>query len=206
MATQYDLNVQISATDVVKIATAEQGVSLVKAVGAETETQIIWQHFRPLEFNTVQWQSIYGVYASSTQVVAGSVIVATSVVNPALPGTIYPFANGTFGAPTGEIPRNQYGVANRDSQSLTFGLVQGITGAGGNSPNAPINAVPLLTQETATFTPTEKLSIFLSAEFDNGAVVTDVESPALALDFTTETSQTVHYDGESGQFLPGPLS
>jgi hypothetical protein len=198
----YQLNIQIATQDVQTINAAGQKVAIVKSVGNSSGTPVIWVGFAPFENNQVSWQNQYGVYASSTQVQNGATIFKTSAVNPASANVYYPFVNGTFNPPT--TPgggNNTYGITNSYSQPFTFGMAQSVTANGNAFEASPLNAVPVLSNQNALFTPIERVKVFLFANFDNGVIISNITSNALEVDLTQIANRTIKYDQASGTFL-----
>lgn len=201
----YTLNIQISTEDVHLLNAAGQQVAIVKEVGGASGTPVSWVAFSPFENNIVAWEEQYGLYASNTPVRDGEKILKMCDIYPATPGVYYPFENGYFGPPEGQVPGNSYGVENKSNQQFTFGFAQSVT-ANGMSFNAnPLNAVPVPPQSKAVFTPIEKVKVFLHARFDSGVVISYIPGPALEVDFTYAPDQIIHYDHSEGRFLMGPL-
>ena len=202
----YNLTIQLSNEDVHTINAAQQKIVIVKQVGGSSGSPVAWVTFSPFENNLVSWEQEYGVYASTTQVQAGATIQKTSAVNPATSGVIYPFETGSFGDPTGNAGTNNYGVENEYSQQFTFGMAQSVTANGSKYDAAALNAVPVLSNEQAIFTPIEIVSVFLHAQFNNGVIISNITSNALDVDLTSEPSVTIHYDSSQGKFIMGALA
>ena len=82
------------------------------------------------------------------------------------------------------------GIAVANQQTPTamyeFGLAQQAL-VNGVSLIAPINALPLLFNEEATFMPTETVSIFLSSYAGNGVPLAGVPTNALTIELTPQT-------------------
>lgn len=203
---QFQLNIQFTTADVHQINAVNQKVVLVKEVGGASGSTVAWITFSPFENNQISWEEEYGVYASTSSVEAGAEIIKTSAVNPAADAVIYPFETGAFDSPTGNIGANNYAIENETSQTLTFGLAQSVTANGSIFAANPLNAVQVLTNEQAKFTPIEKVKVFLHGEFNNGVIITNITSSALELDLTVNPSMTIHYDSTQGRFMLGALA
>lgn len=203
---EYNLTIQLSNDDVHTINAAQQQIVIVKKVGGSSGSQVAWVTFSPFENNTVTWEEEYGVYASTTQVQEGATIIKTSAVNPATSGVIYPFETGSFSSPSGNAGTNNYGVENEYSQQFSFGMAQSVTANGSKFNAAPLNAVPVLSNEKAIFTPIEIVSVFLHAKFNNGVIITNITNNALEVDLTSNPSVTIHYDKSQGKFIMGALA
>lgn len=203
----YELDIQFTASDTQQINNNKQKLTIVKEVGGTSGSMVVWLAISPYQSNTITWDENYGVYASTSLVEAGATIVKTSFVNPASSGVTYPFENGAFDAAKGDLTDpNSYGIENDTTGVLTFGLAQSVTANGTPFDTNPLNAVSVLTSESAIFTPIEKLQVFLHAVYNNGVVISDVDSPALTVDLTGTTKVIIHYDGTSGHFMVGPLT
>ena len=197
------LRIQLTSNDTREINEVGQKVTIVKEVDGTNGSRTVWLAFSPFEGNDVEWQTEYGVYASNTQVLPGATISMLSSVNPAQKELSYPFENGTFGNPTNELPDMSYGVRNNSPDLLTFGLAQAVSANGSRFDSNPLNAVPIRNSQNGIFRPVERVQVFLSANFDNGVVITNVIGDALTVDLTNEPNQTIHFNGSN--FVPGPL-
>lgn len=198
----YELIAQVDSEDVRLMNANNQKIVLVKEVGNTSGTQVAWVNFSPFENNQVTWEDVYGVYSSSTEVQNGATLLQTSTVNPASAGVYYPFKDGTFGSPTGETGSNSYGIQNKYSRQFTFGMAQAVTANGNKFPVSPLNAVTVLSQQNAQFTPIEKVKIFVQANLNNGVIISQITSPALTIDLTNNPNQKVRYDRKLGAFVP----
>ncbi|HVG34217.1 MAG TPA: hypothetical protein VM911_14095, partial [Pyrinomonadaceae bacterium] len=69
--------------------------------------------------------------------------------------------------------------------NFNFGLAQQAT-INNVTTLAPLNAVPVLYNEGASFTPQENISIFLSSSSNNGTVISQVASTALVVTLTSQ--------------------
>jgi len=197
----YKLNINILSSDVKDINLAIQKITIMKYVCDDRGARVAWVSFFPFEQNEVSWESEYGVYVSSSMVQNGAQILRTSTVNPATDNTVYPFENCTFSKPEGGGKINGYSILNKNSQSYTFGLTQSVIVNGDKITASPLNAVTVLAQQKASFTPIEKIKIFLKANFNNGMVISNITSKALILDFTETPNLSIRYDGSIGQFV-----
>ena len=203
----FELTVQFAANDVQQVNAAEQQVTIVKEVGGNAGSSVVWIALSPFENNQIDWEEEYGLYASTTSVQNGATITKSAAVNPASSGVIYPFESGAFSSPQGSLSSpNDYGVKNLSPSGLTFGLAQSVTVNSDPFEANPLNAVTVLTQQQATFTAIEKLSVFLHSQFNNGVVISDILGPPLQVDFTHDPIQTIHYDPTQGKFVLGPLT
>jgi hypothetical protein len=66
---------------------------------------------------------------------------------------------------------------------------------------APLNAVPVMTNESASFTPEETVSIFLSNIVNNGVVLSQVASNSLSVTLTSQSaSAKIGFNDASNTF------
>jgi hypothetical protein len=187
---QYQLNIAIDSTGLSNIYAAGQAVTLVKSVVsnplASGNLPIAWVTFQPFQANAVSWIENYNMYATTTQLTAGAQIVQTSVTGaPVMTGWTYTFETGQFtGAQGGSS--GTYNMANDQQGMFNFGLSQ--QAMVNNVPvMAPLNAIPVMYNEQASFTPQENVSVFLSNVINNGVVLSQVSSNALAVTLTSQS-------------------
>jgi hypothetical protein len=186
---QYQLNINIDNAGLNQIYNAGQAVTLVKSVVANPlgsgNLPIAWVTFQPLEVNLVSWIENYNIYATTTSLVAGATIVQTSVTGaPVLTGWMYTFAEGQFTGAVGGSA-STYNMTNEQQGMFNFGLSQQAL-VNGTQVMAPLNAIPVLNNEQATFTPEESVSIFLSTSTNNGVVLSQVAGNALPVTLTSQ--------------------
>lgn len=188
---QYQINIDIDEAGLRSIYAAGQAVTFVKSVVSDPlgsgNLPIAWLAFQPFEVNQVSWIETYYLYATTTTLQAGATIVMTSQTGePVQPGLIYTFSQGQFdngvsgGAPDTYNLNNQSQVPNLD-----FGLAQSAS-VNNVQTFAPLNAVPVLFNEQASFTPEETLSIFLSSTTNNGSVLSQIASNALEVTLSSQ--------------------
>jgi hypothetical protein len=206
----YKLTIRLKTEDVHTINRVNQKIIIVKEVGVDSDTnsngsKVSWISFSPFENNEITWETEYGIYSSTIQIEAGAKILKTSSVNPASSGLIYPFETGAFDSPSGDAGSNNYGIENKYHEDFTFGMAQSAIVNGNKFDAAPLNAVTVLSQEQAIFTPIEKVSVFLNGKFNNGVIIASVSNKALDLDLTSTPSVVIHYDKEQGKFVNGDL-
>ena len=188
---QYGLNISIDSTALQQIYAAGQAVTLVKSVVSNPLSSgnlpVAWVSFSPLQENAVTWQETYNIYGTTTVLSAGATIVQTSVTStPVQTGWIYTFAQGFFTGAQGGAT-GTYNMSNQQNGSFSFGLSQQAM-VNNVMVNAPLNAIPVLYNEGASFTPEETVSIFLSNSVNNGVVLSQVASNALAVTLTSQNA------------------
>lgn len=188
---QYQLNISIDSNGLNQIYAANQAVTIVKSVVANPlaagNLPIAWIAFQPFLQNSVSWIENYNIYATTTQLMAGATIVQTSITGaPVQTGWTYTFAQGQFTGATGGAA-GTYTVTNEQGGMFNFGLSQQAT-VNNVVINAPLNAIPILNNESASFTPEENVSIFLSNTVNNGVVLSQVASNALTVTLTSQNA------------------
>ena len=187
---QYQLIIDIDDAGLTNIYKAGQSVTIVKSVVANPLSSgnlpIAWVSFQPFETNSVTWVENYNIYATTTQLISGATIMQTSVTAaPVQTGWTYTFAQGSFTGAQGGGSAT-YNMNNQQNGMYSFGLSQ--QAVINNMPvMAPLNAIPVMYNEGATFTPEETVSIFLSNTSNNGVVLSQVSSNALTVTLTSQT-------------------
>jgi len=186
--TTYQLSIDIDQAGLSAIYTSGQRVTLVKSVtsfpGSTGNLPVAWISFNPMEGNLITWTENYSVYATTTQIAGGAQIVMSSST-PAQEGIMYALENGAFSNIAGGAP-SVYNVKNMmEPGNFNFGLAQDVE-INGVPVSAPVSASPVLYNETATFTPIETISVFLTSYTNNGVVITQVASNACTIILTSQ--------------------
>ncbi|MDP9729890.1 hypothetical protein FY534_14105 (plasmid) [Alicyclobacillus sp. TC] len=106
----YTLNIEIDAESLKKIYASNEKLTLVKQTDP-SQTEVAWVAFYPFENNTVQWTESYAVYASQTELTAGTTIKKVST-RSAADQNAYAFAQGSFdlATPKQSLGKGQYQV------------------------------------------------------------------------------------------------
>lgn len=187
---QYQLNISIDNSALNAIYNAGQAVTLVKSVVADPlvsgNLPVAWLEFQPLQENSITWIENYDIYATTSILQSGATIKMTSVTTtPVQPGWIYTFENAQFNGSAGG-GSGTFNLENDMQGSFNFGLAQQAT-VNNVTTFAPLNAMPVLFNEQASFTPEETVSIFLSSYVNNGVVISQVASNALVVTLTSQT-------------------
>ncbi|WP_346355301.1 hypothetical protein [Azotosporobacter soli] len=199
----YTLKALIDNETVKKFNMLNQRVIIVKeAEGSGAD--VAWVTFAPFEINSVSWEEAYGVYASCSEM-EGKAKIEKSSYAQASEKQSYAFANGIFEPPVTDttLGDNMYEIKNNmtDPDILTFGLAQDVVANGVTYEGNPINAVQVLSNESATFTPHERISIFMQSDLDDGMVISRIKSQALLLDFAKQADIVIKYDPAVGGFV-----
>ncbi len=199
----YSLKALINGDVVKQFNQLNQKVVIVKEAPGNS-SPVAWVTFSPFEINTVSWQETYGVYASNT-VMEGTAKIEKSSYAQASEKQCYNFEFGTFNAPVADkdLPSNTYEVKNAmmTPSQLTFGLAQDVVANGVSYEGSPINAVQIMSNESATFTPHERISIFMQSDLDDGMVISRIKSQALQLDFAKQADIVIKYEPTVGGFV-----
>jgi hypothetical protein len=186
---QFQLNIQIDSAGVTQIHENAQFITIVKNVNsnplATGNLQVAWLSISPFKTNQITWEQSYFMYATTTQLQAGAKITLTSTTDAAVQlGPIYEFFSNLF-HPTTQGAPNTYNLLNSGEQSLTFGLAQEAT-VNGTTVMSPLNATRVGNAQSATFTPIETVSIYLSSFSNNGVVISQVAGSALVVQLTSQ--------------------
>jgi hypothetical protein len=193
MPSPFNISIAISDKGLENIYGAGQRVTLVKSVqsfvdlaaepGLTPQFPVIvaWQAFQPYEQNSVNWTDSYFLCTTTTPLEKNAVIVIGSETGePAVPGWTYAFAQGQLKGSPGI--GSDFIVSNQ-TQEGSFSFCQGQSATVNDTVSAlaPLNAVPVLYNEQAFFTPEETVAIFLSSCRDNGTVIPQTPSNALVI-------------------------
>jgi len=203
---KYLLKVLIDPETVKFFSDNNQKIVIVKKVnnGDPSTANVAWVTFTPFEVNTVIWEDIYGLYSSYTELQGNASIVKSSYVLASTKNT-YPFESGIFSSPVldSSISDNTYEVLNKMSEYeyLTFGLAQNVQVNGLSYEGNPINATSVLPNQVASFTPNERIYIFMQSNIDNAVLISGVTSTELDIDFTGKSEVTIKYDNSIGGFV-----
>jgi hypothetical protein len=166
---------------------------------------LAWVTFPPFEWNSVEWEEQYGIYASLA-IASGDDGVAQQQQCksefPASAGRLYPLRpEGCFGPPTAEagLDPDSYYAANSfvGAPTMTFGLFQDAKVNGQKRSANPLSAELIPTAFQARMIPGTTLYLWMQSE---GGQVT---SPQTRVPFEeSTTSMALVYDSSSGTFVP----
>jgi len=205
MSVAYTLRVLIDPLGVAKLVDANQNVVISKQVKAANSSPVIWITEPPMENMLFTWSEIYGMYSSSTPVQAGKVIMVNASLPSVAPGYTYNYKpNGTFD-PTG-IPNgtNMIALVNfyNKSNPTTFGLTEQY---GGSGPILPINAFPMVSNETASITPLAAINIgILSYNLTTSTVLASNWKSTQVVFTPSNPVQTVYFNDQTMSFDLAP--
>lgn len=202
----YELEIQFTEDALKAIYTAGEKLILTKEVAGSKGKSVCWVSTLPFLDNTIKWSEEYMLYASREEAMNGATINKLSDVD-AISELIYDFDNAIFdnAHTSSTVGKNEYGLSNQMDQYpyLTFGLAQKVTINGTGTEGRPINAITLPYNHTATFSPIEKIRVFLANDLNNGMVITKEFSNAIDLTYSgTDVKKTIAYDTTRGMFVP----
>lgn len=202
----YELNINFTKEDLETIYASGEKLVITKEVAGNKGKLVSWIVTLPFLKNCIRWTEAYMLYASRNEAQNGATIEKLSETE-ADSELLYDFNNAIFdNARSSEyIGVNEYGVCNQmDAYSyLTFGLAQEASVNGDTLEGRPINAVVLPYNHTATFSPIEKVNIFLANDIDNGMVITKEFSNTITVTYSgTENCHSIKYDSQRGIFVP----
>lgn len=204
---EYGLDIAIGPEGISQIYAANQRVCIARSVASSPNNlPIVWIAFLPLVVNAVSWRQDYYIYSTTTVLQEGATIVETSRTStPVQPGWTYTFADGQFTGATGGSPGAYHVYNGARTGSYSFGLALPAA-VNGVSLAAPLNAIPILYNQTGAFTPEVQVAIFLSSFENNGVVIGQVDSSALTLTLTSQspTARIGFNDSTNTFFLEGP--
>lgn len=177
------LTVKFDSNEVELINEAKQKVIIVQEVFGG-DNQVIWASFLPFESNIVQWSSSYYLYVSDTKIEKYNTIKGLSSCS-AIPEKYYQVDNSlTFQEVDSKETSNaaQYNVINNVDYDkfaqLTFGLAQKIIiNNEESSIPIPLSAISLLTKNHTSFSPTNKILIYLDDNLSEGMIYNKAEFP-----------------------------
>ncbi|MGN0161359.1 MAG: hypothetical protein ACI4AQ_08235 [Lachnospiraceae bacterium] len=202
----YELSIKFSEEALKAIYAAGERLIVTKEVSGSKGSSVCWVSTLPFMNNTIKWSEEYMLYASREEAMNGATIEKLSDVD-AIAELVYDFKAGTFdnARTSGGVGKNEYGVSNQMDQYdvLTFGLAQKVDVNGTQEEGRPINAVTLPFNHTASFSPIERVRVFLAVNVNNGMVITREFSNSIDVTYTgTEVSKTIAYDDTKGMFIP----
>lgn len=206
MKRPYRLVVEIDDDDRARL---RAGARIIVAKSSGTaDPSLVWLTCPPAARTVVEWEELYGVYASEIPARDDSVPAILDLVYPAQAGAVYPFTSSGFAAPReAAIPAGHYDVRNESQTAYSFGLVQQAF-VDGRPVIAPVHGVTLPPGFTADFTRRAQACVWLAFAPDGGAG-TGVAPPAAAfLAFGAERSARCRYDDATASFrvVPAELS
>jgi hypothetical protein len=198
----YGLNITIDAKDVENLNGHGHRITVVKSEFSGTGPKpVAWLTWKPGMSNIVSWEETYWIYTTNTDLQAGATIhVSSQTSESAKPTRLYTFKNnvitwdGTMG------PEDSFNLKNLSGAWWTCGLSQKAN-VNGTPVFSPLCAVSVGNNETASFIPKVKVSIFLTNYTDNGVVISAVSSDALTVELTSAApTANIGFDGTNNTF------
>jgi hypothetical protein len=203
----YELAVAFTNEQLNTIYATGTNVIVAKPSGGGAPN-VAWQAFRPMQANTLDWEELYGVYASTAQITNGAKLTQLSSTGiPAAMEKLYTLQpSGVIAGPASGGTSNAFSLLNQYASSMgymTVGLYQDATINGTKIAGNAVSAAPVMLQSTATMTPYTTVYIWLASQVVSNSVVTTVTSPMTELRFGGGVDTiSVSYDSSSGKFLP----
>ncbi|AGA27233.1 hypothetical protein Sinac_2949 [Singulisphaera acidiphila DSM 18658] len=187
----YTISITIDSAGLSTINAAGQSVALISNIIAQaalirgTTLPITWLVFKPLSKNVVTWNGDCLLYATATPLQFGATIqISGQTNNPIQLGWLYTFAQGQFTGASGL--GDTYNLDNQmPTPPFSFGLAQQAT-VNSVQAFAPLNALPVLNNETANFLPTGEIWLFLTSIEECGTVMEAVPDNALSISLTRQ--------------------
>ncbi len=214
MASEYTLNINFTEEDLKYIEGTGKKVVIVKESDDSNHsmalkakggfvTDVAWVTCNPRMSIDVSWEDTYSVYASDTKIQNGATIKTTSNKEAEPKTRLYNFTDGGYfddePYSDGSISMAYY-VKNSCGETETFGLAQTAKVSSAVYSLNPINAISMLNNDYGYFIPVEKVKVFLSANADNGKVISVIQSDVLVVDLTINNTQSIIYDRTSNKF------
>lgn len=201
---KYQLDIRIHEKDLPTIHAAMEKIVIVKHI--EGQPNVAWVSFSPFENNTIEWESEYSIYASSTSLQGGARIDKMSAIS-GITQLNHKFESAIFTREKAENPMvglNTHIVTNnmQGYSDLTFGLAQNIEVNGKKYSSHPINAVSLPYQHSVEITPTEKIDVYLKSDLETSTIISHIPSVSLPIEYSENiTTHTIVYDSNLGKFI-----
>lgn len=203
---KYRLNIQFTEKDLQTIYNTGEKVIIVKHTNENLDNQVAWVSFCPFMYNTIEWENVFSIYASTSELKDGIIIHKLSSKS-ASTRISYNFKQGIFqhAMPQVSLTDNTYAVRNSMDMytHLTFGLAQNSIINGYIADNHPINAVKVPYGQIVTMTPIEKIDVYLGKDIDDGTIISHIRSVSLPVEYGDLIKEcTIAYNGITGRFYP----
>lgn len=208
---EYQLVVEIDSADVAELESAGQQVIVVRPLGPTTDTNVAWTTFAPADSSEISWGSDLYAFGWAHGGTAPFEVGDLLDQNPQVTTDVAPGLDATLmeGA-TPQIlewmtsPSSSNGtlaLRNTTQYSCAMGLGAEIAlnGTGYNSPFFVLNEGPGYQMRA---TPTDTVLVFIgSNDIEASQVIGPITAPTLAVDLSTNPSQTISYDNSTGAFV-----
>jgi hypothetical protein len=172
------MEIQIDDAGLSKIATAGQMVTLTRRVkasvvgAAHIPPTVAWQAFAPMQKNAVRWSDRqYYCFMTTTPLAMNAIITMNAQSGSAMQiDIVYQFAQGRFSMQQRQQGDGSYIISNAADRLLAFGLAQSAT-VNDTQVLSPLCVVPVLNNETAYFSPSAMIGVFLSTASAAGTLL-----------------------------------
>ena len=201
----YQITISFSNDDLRYVQSSGYMLCIAKSVSNFPGTAaalIGWMSIMPYLSNTFHWTDDYIVYESDTPLTAGATIDMGAAI-AAQVGMAYTYEDGGFAQSVGRSPIYFDAVNQQADGSLNFGLAQQITDSNGKLVVAPIYGIPVGFGQSASFLPTETVSIFLSQTFrssQGGVVLGAIPANAAVVTVSAGSTVMLVYNPGTGGF------
>jgi len=202
----FVLNLEFSIEGLNNIFATNSYIAIAKPIET-ANPNVVWQHFKPFQANTIQFEEEVGLYASHHQ--SSDTVVITSFTKTPIPaeaGQLYTLENtGNITGPAEGGTPNEYSMKNNYAAQpyMTMGLYQGAVINGMEMQESPISANEVLLNSTISMTPDTTLVIWVESQLATAALVNSITSPTTTIKFSPGTNQlTYRYDEKTGTFVP----
>ena len=166
---------------------------------------VAWQVFKPMQANTLSWEELYGIYASTVDFRNGARLIQLSSTGPAEKSKLYPLLDrGVITGPFQGGSPHSFSLLNLYSHQryMTVGLYQDANVNGTEIDGNAVSAAPVLFRGTAVMIPFTTVYIWLVSSVVSNSI-TMATSPMTQLKFGDGVDTiSVAYDSASGTFLP----
>lgn len=176
----------------------QQDVILSKEYDERSANNVPWLIFSPFAENTIQWTSDFGLYTANVGKDGMFTILASKAANI---GKCYTFQNNRFGEMQDGVSE-KITIINRVDKTLFFGLTQDVVINDECCTKKPISIACVPYNQTAEFSPLEKITIFLGSGYQEKKFMgTQVHSEMFSLDLTAVSEAHLVYDEKAATFI-----
>jgi hypothetical protein len=209
---EHSVKLLIEPQDVALIKTAQQRITLGKAVSASA-ANVIWLSIEPLASTDVAWSEEFGIFVSTAKIADGtSVTMLSETEFPARDQAYYTLTpsntfNGPFPIPGGGVPPGIFAAQNdvpfSAYPSLTFGLTQSAAVNQVTVGRRPLSATPVLATQSVQMASLPTVYVWLEAQYVSGTIITKVVGKSTKMTFGSGVDHlTLKYEPSLGMFVP----
>lgn len=204
--TVFTLDISFTEEALQSLYTTKSGVAIASPLNGKDIT-IIWQSISPFQFNRVQFEAAYGMYASTSAISNNATIVSTSTVPPpaviAKTYTLEP--SGAISGPHSGGTPDAYTLQNKFAPEdiMTMGLSQNAIVNDQERNGNYISADKVMLNSSLTMIPKNNLSLWIHPlDEENNTITGSISSPVTEIMFNGNTTKiSVEYDRLTGQFI-----